>query len=306
MGKKLLFVLNPFSGKAQIKHNLLKIIDTFVKAGWEVTVHPTQERLDAYETIRTRAHDYQMVVVSGGDGTLNEGVRGLMEIKKEMRPDLGYIPAGTVNDFASSFNIPKNMAEAAKNIVEGAPLSCDVGKFGDEYFTYVAAFGAFTDVPYETSQQFKNLFGYAAYVMEGIKRLASIRSCHVTAEYDGNTVEGDFIFGMVSNTTYVAGMKYNPDFEISLNDGLFEVVLIKMPSNPIEFQLTITELLRQDVSSAHFVAFKTANIRFWSEEAITWTLDGEFGGAHQEIEIQNKQNAVRFITRGFAQDGELE
>lgn len=294
--KKMLFVLNPRAGKAQIKNHLLEITDIFVKAGYEVCVHPTQSELDAYNTTKNFSVNYDIVVVSGGDGTLNQCVKGLMTLPKEKRCVLGYIPSGTANDFASSRNIPKNMKKAAQVIADNAPVDYDVGKFGDEYFTYVAAFGAFTDVPYKTSQEYKNIFGYAAYIMEGVKSLPSIKPNHLKIECENELVEGDFIFGMVSNSKYVAGMKYSTSFDVSLTDGLFEILLVKNPANPIEFQSLMSDLLWQNVKSSHFVFFKSASVRIACNKEIPWTLDGEFGGRHADITIENLQNELKFIT----------
>ncbi len=294
--KKMLFILNPYAGKAQIKNHLLDIVDIFVKAGYEVRVHPTQGENDAYKITKTCSAKYDTLVACGGDGTLNNCVKGLMALPKEKRSTLGYIPAGTANDFASSRNIPKDMKKAARVIADNAPVNYDVGKFGDEYFTYVAAFGAFTDVPYETSQEYKNIFGYAAYIMEGVKRLPSIKPIHIKAEYNGETVEGDFVFGMISNSKYVAGMKYSPDFDVSLTDGLFEILLIKNPSNPLELQALMSDLLWQNIKSQHFVFLKSSSIRITSDTEIPWTLDGEYGGKHTDILIENLQNELKFIT----------
>jgi YegS/Rv2252/BmrU family lipid kinase len=294
--KKMLFILNPFAGKAQIKTHLLDIIDIFTKSGYEVCVHPTQNSEDAYNTTKSKASKFNTLVVSGGDGTLNSCVKGLMSIPQNKRPALGYIPAGTANDFASSRNIPKNMKKAARVIAENSPVSYDVGKFGNNYFTYVAAFGAFTDVPYETSQDYKNIFGYAAYIMEGVKRLPSIKPIHLKAEFNDEIIEGDFVFGMISNSKYVAGMKYSADFDVSLTDGLFEILFIKNPSNPIEAQALMTDLLWQNVKSKHFVFIKSSTVRITADKEIPWTLDGEFGGNHSDILVENLQNELKFIT----------
>ena len=221
MPKKLYFVFNPHSGRAQIKGNLLNIIDTFVKADYDVCVYPTQKKGDATEKISKNASCYDLVVASGGDGTLNEAVCGLMNIPKAQRPPLGYIPSGTTNDFAQSLNIPKNQLDACKNIVKGKEVFVDVGKFSKNYFVYVAAFGAFTDVSYQTNQQFKNIFGYAAYLMEGLKRVGNIKPIKAKINVEDNFFEDEFAFGMVSNTDYVGGFEVASK-DVSLNDGLLK------------------------------------------------------------------------------------
>ena len=288
--KKLLFVFNPHSGKGQIHAHLLNIIDTFVKNGCEVTVHPTQSKNDAYEKISARCGDFDIIVCSGGDGTLGETIKALMVSNKRM--PLGYIPSGTMNDFASCLGIPKDMPEAAAKIVQGNLVTVDVGSFNEEYFTYIAAFGAFTDVSYETPQQMKNMFGSLAYIMEGIKRLNTAKSYHVSVTYDGNTIEDDFIFGMASNSTSVGGFKGLGGNEVKLDDGLFEVLLIRMPANIAELQMTINSLLRRELDSEYFISFKASEISFHSDDDLPWTLDGEYGGNCRNVTVKNNYRAV--------------
>lgn len=295
--KKMLFVFNPYSGKGQIRQHLITIIDTFVKGGYEVTVHPTQAKNDAYEKIRARCGDFDAVVCSGGDGTLNETLKALMT--SEQRIPLGYIPSGTMNDFASSIGIPKDMPEAAARIVEGRLVTVDAGSFNDEFFTYIAAFGAFTDVSYETSQQMKNMFGSLAYIMEGTKRLNSAKSYHVSVTHDGETIEDDFIFGMTSNSTSVGGFKGLGGTEVLLDDGVFEVFLIKFPKNISEFQVTINALLKRELDAKCFISFKASQVEFHSDSDLPWTLDGEFGGDCRNVVIKNNYRAVDIFAPGL-------
>lgn len=283
---KMLFVYNPHAGKAQIKNYLWEILDIFTKNDYLVTVYPTQAQSDAYEKIKSIGTEYDVIVVSGGDGTLNEGVRGMMELPKGDNRIFGYIPAGTVNDFASSLGIPKHMPDAAQSIVSGSPFVCDVGKFQEKYFSYVAAFGAFTEVSYETSQEQKNMLGNLAYVLQGIKKISSLTEYHLTIEYDNKFTEGCFIFGMISNSNSVAGIKCNDNLRVSLNDGLFEALFIKVPDNLIELQATVSDLLRQNFQSPYFVTLRAKNIKIISEEKIAWTLDGEYGGEYMKTEIE--------------------
>lgn len=291
--KKMLFVFNPHSGKGQIRQHLVTILDTFVKSGYEVTVHPTQARNDAYEKISARCGDFDAVVCSGGDGTLNETIKALMAEKKNI--PLGYIPSGTMNDFASSLGIPKDMPEAAARIAQGELVTVDTGSFNGEYFTYIAAFGAFTDVSYETSQQMKNMFGSLAYIMEGMKRLNTARSYHVSVTHDGETIEDDFIFGMTSNSTSVGGFKGLGGTEVLLDDGVFEVFLIRFPKNLAEFQMTINALLKRELDAKYFISFKTGHVEFHSDGDLPWTLDGEFGGNCRDVVIENNYRAVNIF-----------
>lgn len=288
--KKLLFVFNPQSGKGLIRQHLMSICDIFVKGGYEITVHPTQAKNDAYEKIFSRCEDFDAVVCSGGDGTLNETIKALMT--KNKRVPLGYIPSGTMNDFASCLGIPKDMPEAAERVVQGHAVTVDIGSFNEEYFTYIAAFGAFTDVSYETPQQMKNMFGRLAYIMEGMKRLNTMKSYRVTVTHDGETIEDDFIFGMVSNSTSVGGIKGLGGTEVKLDDGVFEVFLIKMPVSLQEFQLMINTLTKRELDSNAFISFKTSEVTFHSENDLPWTLDGEFGGNCRNVTIKNNCKAV--------------
>ncbi len=296
MSKNLFFVFNPYSGKAQIKTRLLKIINTFTKTGWMVTLHPTQEVGDAYRIIKDHATAFDLLVIAGGDGTLNEGVQALMTLAPDRRPHIGYIPTGTTNDFASTLRIPKTVDKAMKNIITGQPFCCDVGKFNDKNFLYVAAFGAFTDVAYSTPQQSKNFWGQSAYILEGIKKLPALKPKHAKIQCDELTIEDDFIFGMISNTNSIGGFKAGKVFKAQLNDNLFEVVLVKNPKTLIERQEIITNLISQELSSDLFCVFKTNRIKISCDSDIQWTLDGEFGGNYSLVEVGIDHNAITFIT----------
>ncbi len=293
--KNLLFVFNPLAGKAQIKNNLLEIIDTFVKGGYEVTAFPTQAKNDAFEKIKDKGDKYDLIVCSGGDGTLNETVKGIMCLDNP--PPLGYIPAGTTNDFAFSLKIPNNMPEAARNIMDGIPFACDIGSLNGDYFTYVAAFGAFAEVSYETPQQTKNMLGHAAYVIEGIKRLSSIKPYHINVQYNGNSLEDDYILGLVTNSISIGGYRNLTDLGIILDDGLFEVTLVKPPKNAFDIQSIISSVLSQKFNSPYIDTFKTSQLTIECDEPINWTVDGEGGGAHTFAEIINHKQAVKILIK---------
>ena len=288
--KKLLFVVNGHSGKGQIKNKLLDIIDIMIKEGYHVQVHTTQEREDATKVVREQAKYYDLVVCSGGDGTLDEAVTGMMQ--SEVRTPHGYIPAGSTNDFANSLEIPKDMIQAAKTAVLGVPFSCDVGEFNGDYFIYVAAFGIFTDVSYATSQELKNALGHVAYILEGAKRLHTIKSYHMRVEYDGNEIEGDFLLGMITNSTSVGGFKNMTGKDVKLDDGMFEVTLIHKPKNIIELNTIIASLTNLKDETDLIDSFRADSVKFYSEEEIPWTRDGEFGGDHKEVQIKDHCKAV--------------
>ncbi len=295
ISKKLLFILNPHSGKGKIKNKLLDIVDVFVKDGWQVTVHPTQSEKDAYNIVRKTGEEFNMVVVSGGDGTLNEVIRGNMTFSSEKRLAIGYIPAGTVNDFASNMNISKDMIKSAENIVKGTPFRCDVGKFNNKNFLYVAAFGAFTNVSYETPQQNKNVLGQFAYFLEGIKQLHTLPSYNIKVTFDDEMLEGEFILGFVSNSNHIAGFNTMKAFKAELNDGLFEVILVKKPKTLSELSDLGARLLTQDLNAESIKVFRTSRVRFESDTSVSWTLDGEFGGSLKDADIRVKKEAVTII-----------
>lgn len=291
--KKLLFIYNPNAGTGILKPKLADVIDIFVKAGYEVTTYPTQKYQDAYAKTISYTEDYDRVICSGGDGTLDEVVSGMA--MREKQTPIGYIPAGTTNDFANSLYISKNVLEAADIAANGIPFSCDIGKFNKERFVYIAAFGLFTDVSYETKQSAKNVLGHLAYVLEGTKRIFNIPSYRIKVTYDGQVLEDNFVFGMVTNSKSVGGFKGIIGKNVVFDDGEFEVTLIKTPKNPIELNEILAAILIKQIDSKYMYTFKTGKIRFESEEEISWTLDGEFGGIHDIVEICNDKQALQIM-----------
>ena len=292
--KRLLFIYNPHAGKELLKPKLSDIIDIFVKAGYEVVAYPTQSYRDAYRKVSEYDSDeYDLVVCSGGDGTIDEVVTGMMQ--RDKRDPIGYIPTGTTNDFANSLHIPKGLLRAADNAVNGTLFPCDVGKFNDDIFVYIAAFGLFTDVSYQTKQEMKNVLGHLAYVLEGTKRLFNVPSYRIKVTHDGETLEDEFIFGMVTNSRSVGGFRNMIGKQVVFDDGLFEVTLIKTPKNPLALQEIVASLLIEQVDTKHMYSFKTGRITFESLEEIPWTLDGEFGGAHDEATVENLNRQLRIM-----------
>lgn len=290
MKEKMLFIYNPRAGKAQIRSNLLDIIDIFVKAGYEVTAYPTQSAGDAIKAVRERQAGFDIVVCSGGDGTLDEVVTGMMQCDEKI--PIGYVPAGSTNDFASSLKIPKNMIKAADVVVNGKNFACDIGKFNNNNFIYVAAFGIFSDVSYETNQDIKNVLGHTAYLLEGVRRLPAVHSYALKILYDNETIEGDFIYGMITNSLSVGGFKGITGKEVLLDDGLFEVTMIRKPSNPVDLNKIIRALVDKRAKSEHIYTFKTSSLTLMSEEMISWSLDGEFGGEHTKAVIENQRKVL--------------
>lgn len=301
---KALFILNPHSGKGLIKNHLLEIVDILVKAGYEVTVYPTQERGDACRAMRERKKSYELVVCSGGDGTLDEIVTGMMQ--SGFKTTIGYIPAGSTNDFANSLKIPSTMKKAAEVAVNGTVFSCDVGRFNEDVFVYIAAFGLFTEVSYGTPQEMKNMLGHMAYILEGVKHLQNVKSHHLkvtSISENGETtvIEDNFIYGMVTNSYSVGGFKSIAGNvfkgRIALNDGLFEVTLIKMPKNPMELNSILAALTIQNIDTAYMYSFKSGKVVIESEDEVAWTLDGEFGGAHKVVTLTNVKQAMDIVVK---------
>jgi len=293
MIKKLLFILNPKSGKGLIKNQLLDIVNIFQKNGYQVQLHITQAPLDAKETVKTIGEQFDRIVCSGGDGTLNETVSGIMEANLNI--PLGYIPSGSTNDFASSLKIPKKMDKAAEVAVSGEIFACDIGSFNERYFNYVAAFGAFTEVSYATPQQMKNVLGHPAYIIEGVKQITAIKAAPMVVTYDGNVLEGDFIYGMISNSTSVGGFKKIVGQSVEMGDGLFEVTLIRNPKNALELQEILNALLMEEANSERLLTFKASCLTIHSPRLVPWVLDGEYGGNPSEIEVRNRHRVLNII-----------
>lgn len=291
----LLLIYNPTAGKGQLPDELAAVLDEFTKANWLVTAYPTQGKGDAARASRELGPRFNRVVCAGGDGTLSETVTGLMQLEKP--PILGYIPFGSTNDCAANLGLPRIPRQAAAIAAgQGVPRPSDIGKLNGRPFVYVAAFGAFTKVAYETPQDLKNTFGHLAYVMAGIASLPSITPYHIKVEYDGNVLEDDFYFGMVSNAYSIGGIRLPTSEHVVLDDGLFEVDLVKKPVSIADVANGFQALLDQNQPSAGSrVHFKASHLTFTCEKPIPWTIDGEFGGKESVNEIVNCQRALTII-----------
>ncbi len=292
--KKMLFIYNPLAGRAQLKQQLSDVVDIFVKAGYKVTIYPTQAYKDALRVVQAYPDgEYDLVVCGGGDGTIDEVVSGMM--KRTRRCPIGYIPAGTVNDFASSIHIPRGILAAADNAVNGKIFPCDVGKFDQETFVYVAAFGIFTDVSYETKQEVKNILGNLAYILEGVTRLFDIPSYKVRVSYGDQVIEDDFIYGMVTNSRSVAGLHNILGNEVRFDDGVFEVTLIKTPKDPVALQEIVAALLIEDASSKYIETFQADKVLFEFPQDVPFTLDGEYGGMHHAVVVEDLNQQLELM-----------
>ncbi len=294
--KKIYLICNLLSGKASVGAQLAKIIDRFTQAGFEVTVHTTQCKSDGTKAAKYACTvGFDVIVCCGGDGTLNEVIHGCMQAEKPL--PIGYIPTGSTNDFARSLNIPKNITDAVETIINGTPQPCDIGMIDSRHFTYIAAFGAFTEVAYQTDQNIKNVLGHTAYILSGMMSLTKIKTSRMRIEYDDKIIEDDFIYGMITNTTSVAKLLSLPEFE--KDDGLFEVTLIHKPRSLIDLQHIITGLTNFELGAEkeYFTYFRASEIKVTclEDEAVPWTADGEYGGCEKINVIRNLRQAITFI-----------
>lgn len=356
--KKILFIFNPVAGRSQIRNYLLDIIETLSAADYEVVCYPTTKQGDARRIARERMGDYLYVVCAGGDGTLDEVVSGMMENPDKPFVPVGYIPAGTTNDFASSLRIPTDMVQAARVVASGRTFRCDLGQFNEsDYFTYVAAFGLFTGTSYQTPQELKNQLGHFAYILQGLSELGQMHAyqMHVRAlvprdedvpadyvvkkpgtekpkglpaedpptdqlpventvpenptqedlasqdlpadDHDGKWIEfdGEFALGLITNSRSIGGFQNITGQQVDLQDGLFEVTLVRMPKNPLEVSEILMSISNPDMHSSMVESFKTSRITLTCDEQIAWTRDGEYGGSHKEVDLRICPGQLRIL-----------
>lgn len=294
--KKMLFFINPNAGHSGIRTQLLSILQIFCSAGYDVRVYTTSGPREITRVIEAEGANYDIIVSSGGDGTLNETVAGLLRL--EHPPLLGYIPAGTVNDVAASLGLPMDTLEAARNVVGGEPMDLDVGTLNGRAYAYVAAFGAFTEVSYATPQDAKKLLGRLAYLLAGVKSLGEIKPIHARVIADGVDEEDDFVFGMVCSTKSVGGFRPANvrELGISLNDGLSEAVFVRDIKNLLDFNEVAGQVLRIDFSDPRrFLYFQADQVRVEFERDVAWTVDGEAGGLFHTAMLQNHCRAIRVL-----------
>ena len=293
--KKLLFIMNPFSGQKRANRYLPEILQMFNQAGYEVVVHITSGQGDATLAVQRQGQDKDLIVCCGGDGTLNETITGLLSSGASI--PIGYIPAGTTNDFASSLKLSHNILQATQDILWGEPVSFDVGKFNDRYFSYVASFGAFTKSSYIVPQNIKNSLGHAAYVLGGISELSQIRNEHLRMEIDGQIVEDDFLFGAICNSTSIGGILNLDPRQVDMSDGVFEVLLVRAPRNLTELAECIAAVQNQTYNCA-MITFRSAkSVKVFADPDMNWTLDGEREDGHREITVDNLHRAIQLMKR---------
>ena len=291
--KKMLFIMNPKAGRTTLKNSLVDVLEVFCNNDYDVRTYLTKSADDAERVVAEEGVGYDVIVCAGGDGTLGNTVAGFM--KSGLKVPLGYIPCGSTNDFARSMEIPMTAVEAAEMVVGAEPFSVDIGSLNDKYFVYVAAFGVFSDTSYVTPQNMKNIFGHAAYVLQGIKSIANIPSYKMKITIDGEIQEGEFIFGMVSNSISVGGFKSITRKGVEFDDGLFEGVLIRTIKTPADLERVVRALLTGDISEKSMVSFRASNVLFEAEDPVAWTCDGEFGGEYKNTSIDIHRRAIDLL-----------
>ena len=295
MNKSLMLIVNPSAGRGSYRINFGDAMHVLSEGGYRTTLFFTSKRRDATRFAAAYAADFDTVACIGGDGTLSEVLAGLMQLDNP--PPVGYFPMGTANDVATTLALPKNdTVAAAKRILSGTPHAFDVGGFGErDYFAYIAAFGAFTEVSYATPQDQKKMLGHLAYVLQGMQQLPKIEPIHTRVEYDGGVLEGNFLYGSVSNSTSVAGIVRLPETMVSLGDGLNELVLVRDPGNVTSFAELVSSVLSERFDSEKLIILHTKKARFHFDTPIAWTRDGEAGGEYRDIEIRNIHCPVKLI-----------
>lgn len=293
--KKMLFIMNPCAGTKKANRHFIRIVELFNRAGYTVTVHVTQGAGDATKAARELAGEVDVVVCCGGDGTFNEAVSGIM--LSGSKPPIGYIPAGSTNDFATSLGLPTGVIAAARNIVKGHPVACDIGLFNDRYFTYVASFGAFTRTSYATAQSVKNALGHTAYWLSSISELSQIRKIHARIRLDGTELEDDYLFGAICNTTSVAGVLTLDKSVVDMRDGMFEVLLIRAPKHFSEINECI-RAIQNKTYDCRMMTFRSAHeVTCTMDEPVDWTLDGEWQKGYPCVHLQNQHLAISLLTK---------
>ena len=292
--KRLLLIMNPAAGTKRANPHLPEILSVFERAGYACLTFMTQKRGDGTELAAQYATQSDLVVCIGGDGSFNEVISGT--VRSGAKTPIGYIPAGSTNDFAASLGLSKNVIQAAQDIVAGRPRAYDVGRFRERYFSYVASFGAFTKTSYATSQNVKNALGHLAYILGGIKELSSLHRCRVALTLDdGDRLEGDYIFGAVSNSTSVGGiLTLNPEI-VDMNDGQFELLLVRYPENAGELAEMVLALSAQNYDSPSLIFRPARRILVEADPGMDWTLDGEFAQGSSRLEIENLHSAVNIV-----------
>lgn len=294
--KKMLLVVNPVSGKKLAKQYMMRMINRFDQAGYNVTACCTQINKNAYDIVKNRGREFDIVVCCGGDGTLKETVCGIMELGLDI--PVGYLPMGSTNDFAHSMNIPTDVFEAVEAIINGEPKPVDIGQFGNENFIYVAGFGNFTAISYSANQKLKNVLGKNAYYLQAVKEFFRMKPFHARVEADGEFFEGDYFYGEASNSYSIAGMPVLHNMGVEFDDGKHELILVEMFKSPADILRLANDMVHKTVADNPSVIIRHCDhIKFMFDEPTPFTLDGEFGGEHLEVEAKTLKHAVKIMVQ---------
>ena len=300
--KKLLFIVNPVAGRKLYKKVFPEMIQEFMEAGYLVTTYLTQSPSDAERYAALCGADYDRVVCLGGDGTFAQAVAGLKQCGKDM--PVGYIPAGSSNDFGALHGLSTDLVTAAHDAVTGGVKAVDCGTFNDKLFIYVAAFGAFVATSYVTPQDLKNALGRPAYFLDVMRELPRIKAEHMKVTANGQTFEGNYIFGAITNNTSVSGVVSLPEGTVVTDDGEFEVVLIENLKTLPELGDTVYSVLSGDFISKNITFFHASELTIEADNPIDWTLDGEYHQGDLVVKIENHKQSLKVYVPEAAAPGE--
>ena len=306
--KKLIFIVNPKAGKSQLKTKMVDVVDAFSRGGYEVEVYTTKSAEDAENHIAEVGDQYDGIVISGGDGSMDNAVTGIMRLKErtDKVPPLGYIPCGSTNDYAKSLCISLKPEVAARQIVKGIPCPMDIGRLADRYFIYVAAFGLFTKASYATSRRMKKVLGHGAYMLSAAKELTGVKTYRLKASFDGRMIEGEFIYGQVTNSRSVGGFRAVGLRDMSFHDGEFECVFIRKPKNPVELERILQAVVTNKPMEDYIVYERAKTVKVEGIEEIPWTVDGEFAGDIKKARVDNLHNEVTLMLGDLTTYGDPE
>lgn len=292
--KKLLFILNPFAGQRKANKLLTEIVEIFNRADYEVTVYITAGQDDARRTAKHYAEQMDVIVCCGGDGTFNETAAGILESGVDV--PIGYIPAGSTNDFANSLKLPIDILQAAKMIAKGNTRRVDMGSFGGRFFSYVSSFGAFTRASYATPQNAKNTLGHMAYLLSGIQELSQIKKHDLRFELpDGRVLEDGYLFGAISNSTSFAGVLTIPAERVDMSDGKLELMLIRAPKDALELADCLLAIQRQTYDCAMITFLSTESVKVTAPGDMDWTIDGEREPGRTDIQVDCLHHALQVV-----------
>lgn len=296
MKRKVLLIINPMAGKKKSQPATFEIVEKFSHIGYDFTVKTTTCPGDATNIVKKFGEGFDLVVCCGGDGTLNETINGVMALPSRL--PVGYIPTGSTNDLAATLGIPPNIRKATQIILSRSANMLDPGLFNTRYFCYVASFGVGTEISYTTSQTMKNILGHSAYLLNGFviklaHLLRNIKPVHLRVDYDDGIIEDDFFFGAISNASCVAGLFKYDEGDVRLDDGIFEMILVRLVSGAADAFEMLRKIQKREYDGDRLLYLKTRRAVITGEQAVPWTLDGEYGGEHDTVNFEVVPRAIK-------------